>query len=211
MSEFEYEIDDSEVTITNYTGAGGDVVVPDTIDGFPVTCIGDNAFCYCAGLTSITLPEGCTTIGYYAFSRCTSLTSITLPNSITTISVGAFQACTSLTSITLPNSITTIEERAFARCTVLTSITLPNSLITIGVRAFARCTSLTSITLPNSITTIGRWAFQDCDADITIRRDTEQKKLHAIYALVQANRNYTAPEAFELVCEKIMELKEDAK
>ena len=35
-----------------------------------------------------------------------------------------------------------------------------------------------------------------------------QKKLHAIYALVQANRHYTAPEAFELVCEKIMELKD---
>ena len=93
MSDFEYEVDDGKVTITDYTGAGGDVVVPDTIDGRPVTCIGDNAFCYCTGLTSITLPEGCTTIGYYAFSGCTSLTSITLPNSITTIGDRAFQDC----------------------------------------------------------------------------------------------------------------------
>ena len=142
MSDFKYEVEDGKVTITNYTGKGGDVVVPDTIDGLPVTAIGDNAFCYCTGLTSITLPEGCTTIGYYAFSGCTSLTSITLGNSITTISVGAFQAC---------------------------------------------------------------------DADITIRRDAAQKKLHAIYALVEANRHYTAPEAFSMVCEKIMELKEDAE
>ena len=142
MSDFEYEVEDGKVTITGYTGNGGDVTVPDTIDGLPVTTIGDNAFCYCTGLTSITLPASITTIGYYAFSGCHGLTSITLPNSITTISVGAFKGC---------------------------------------------------------------------PADITIRRDTEQKKLHAIYALVQANRNYTAPEAFELVCEKIMELKEDAK
>ena len=70
MSDFEYEIDDSEVTITNYTGAGGDVVVPDTIDGLPVTAIGDNAFCYCTSLTSITLPDSVTTIGRWAFQDC---------------------------------------------------------------------------------------------------------------------------------------------
>ena len=92
MSEFEYEIDDSEVTITNYTGAGGDVVVPDTIDGFPVTCIGDNAFCYCTGLTSITLGNSVTTIGYGAFAGCTGLTSITLPDGCS-IGEGAFKGC----------------------------------------------------------------------------------------------------------------------
>ena len=92
MSDFKYEVDDGKVTITDYTGAGGDVVVPDTIDGRPVTCIGDNAFCYCTGLTSITLPEGCTTIGYYAFSGCTNLTSITLPDRCS-IGEGAFKGC----------------------------------------------------------------------------------------------------------------------
>ena len=108
MSDFEYEVEDGKVTITGYTGKDRDVVVPDTIDGLPVTCIGDNAFCYCTGLTSITLPASITTIGYYAFSGCHGLTSITLPNSITTISVGAFKRCTSLTSINLGNSVNTI-------------------------------------------------------------------------------------------------------
>ena len=93
MSDFEYEVDDSEVTITGYTGAGGDVVVPDTIDGFPVTCIGDNAFCYCTGLTSITLGNSVTTIGYGAFAGCTGLTSITMGNSITTIRYDVFAGC----------------------------------------------------------------------------------------------------------------------
>ena len=99
MSEFEYEIDDSEVTVTNYTGAGGDVMVHDTINKMPVTSIGDNAFCYCTGLTSITLPEGCTTIGNYAFSGCTGLTSITLPNSITTIGSWAFGGCPAVITV----------------------------------------------------------------------------------------------------------------
>ena len=97
MNDFEYEVDEGKVTIADYTGAGGDVIVPSMIDGLPVTRIGDNAFCYCTGLTSITLPEGCTTIGYYAFSGCTGLTSITLPNSLTTIRGGAFSRLVDIT------------------------------------------------------------------------------------------------------------------
>ena len=92
MNDFVYEVDGGKVTITDYTGAGGDVMVPSMIDGLPVTTIGDNAFCYCTGLTSITLPEGCTTIGYYAFSGCTGLTSITLPDGCS-IGEGAFEGC----------------------------------------------------------------------------------------------------------------------
>ena len=121
MSDFEYEIDDSEVTITGYTGAGGDVVVPDTIDGLPVTAIGD-AFCY-SGLSSITLPDSVTDIGEWAFEGCRGLTSITLPDSVTTIGYGAFIGCTGLTDITLPNTITTIGTSAFESCIGLTSIT----------------------------------------------------------------------------------------
>ena len=92
MSDFKYEIDDSEVTITNYTGGSGDVIVPSMIDGFPVTCIGDNAFQGCTSLTSITLPNSITTIGEYAFRRCHSLISISLPDGCS-IGEGAFEGC----------------------------------------------------------------------------------------------------------------------
>ena len=36
--------DDNTITITGYTGSGGDVTIPDTIDGFSVTSIGDDTF-----------------------------------------------------------------------------------------------------------------------------------------------------------------------
>ena len=32
------------ITITGYTGSGGDVILPDTINGLPVTSIGASAF-----------------------------------------------------------------------------------------------------------------------------------------------------------------------
>lgn len=114
MSDFKYEVDKGRVTITRYTGAGGDVVVPAKIDGLPVTVIGSSAF------------------------HCSSISGITLPSSITTIKSDAFGDCHSLTSIVLREGLTTVESSAFAYCELLTTIILPNSLVTIGDDAFYR-------------------------------------------------------------------------
>ena len=69
MDDFKFEIDEGRVFITGYTGAGGDVVVPSTLGGLPVTNIGYRAFYNCRGLTRITLPNSVTTIGHRAFFR----------------------------------------------------------------------------------------------------------------------------------------------
>ena len=178
----------AEVT-KNDNGYSGDVTFPETITVdnvvYNVTSIGRDAFSYCQGLTSITIPNSVTSIGYAAFygctgltsitipnsvtsiggcvfSDCTGLTSITIPNSVTSIVEWAFSGCTGLTSITIPNSVTSIREWAFSSCTGLTSITIPNSVTSIGDEAFSDCTGLTSITIPNSVTYIGRWAFRGC-------------------------------------------------
>ena len=65
-----------------------------------MTSIGDGAFSYCTGLTSITIPSSVTSIGYSAFIGCSGLTSITIPSSVTSIGNYAFYRCTGLTSIT---------------------------------------------------------------------------------------------------------------
>ena len=72
----------------------------ETINGTPVTTIGDGAFCGCTSLTSITLPEGVTIIGDNTFGGCTSLESIVIPDSVTFVYPYAFGGCTSLTNIT---------------------------------------------------------------------------------------------------------------
>ena len=57
----------------------GAVDIPETMDGLPVTSIGDNAFAGCASITGLTAPDGIETIGDGVFTGCTSLKSVRLP------------------------------------------------------------------------------------------------------------------------------------
>ena len=169
-----YEIKDGTVTITGCDRkASGALTIPATIEGIPVTSIGDYAFAYCTNLTSITLPEGITIIGYGSFRECTSLKSITIPDSVTSIGHQAFQDCANLTSITIPDSVTSIGLHVFDNCTSLTRITIPDSVTSIGGGAFSKCSSLTSVTFLGDAPKEGRSVFSK--ATPTIYRKPEAK------------------------------------
>jgi hypothetical protein len=155
-------------TIIGYLGTGGNVNIPATINGLPVTSIADYAFTYSFGtstttnITSVSLPNTITSIGNYAFSRCVALTNITIPDSVKNIGYHAFYGCTALTDIIILPGLTTIGSEMFLGCTALKNIMIPDSVTTIGDAAFQNCISLTSITLPNSVLNIGSSAFSDC-------------------------------------------------
>src|SRR5258706_2431774 len=151
QAQFNYTTNNGAITITGYTGPGGAVVIPDTINGLPVNRIGDYAFSANTNLTSVTIPNSVTAIGYFAFDSCTSLTSVTLGNSVASIEVAAFWRCTSLTSITLPDSVASIGNQAFYLCTNLTSVTIGSGVTNIGESAFESCISLTNVMIPASV------------------------------------------------------------
>lgn len=95
---------DNTVTITKYTGEGGNIKIPAEIDGKGVTAIG-NTF------------EKTGT-----FQDCTTLTSVIIPDGVTEIQDNAFQGCISLKTVTIPASVTLLRNCAFDNCPDLESI-----------------------------------------------------------------------------------------
>ena len=144
----------------------GGLVIPSSVtylgSVYPVTEIGDTAFLYCSGLTSVTIGNSVTSIGEGAFYDCGGLTAVTIGNSVTSIGSDAFRGCSGLTSVTIPNSVTSIGDNAFYGCSGLTSVSIPNSVTSIGQHAFQACRGMTSVTIGNSVTSIGEWAFFKC-------------------------------------------------
>lgn len=79
----EYDPDDpfpdpppKTVTITKYTGTESTVILPSTINSWPVTKIGEDALKDNTTITSVTIPANVTEIGANAFAGCTNLTSV---------------------------------------------------------------------------------------------------------------------------------------
>ncbi len=160
---FTYTVNNGKATITDCNDAAyGAVTIPNTINGYTVTAIGDYAFKNCFSITNITIPDSVTTIGEAAFSFCTNLTSIKIPNGVTSISDFLLFGCRNLVSVTLPNGVTTIGNYAFHACDKLLSFKLPNSLKSIGNDAFSWSFSFTSLTIPDNVTSIGERAFEYC-------------------------------------------------
>jgi len=168
----------------------GKIVIPQTVSFKNIKCkvisIGDYAFEYCSGLTSVTIPSTVTSIGTEAFYYCTNLTSIKIPNSVTSIGNYAFYYCSSLTSINILSSVTSIGSDAFygtpwynnkpdgvvyagkmlykykGTMPSGTKISIKNGTLGIANYAFSDCSGLTSVTIPNSVISIGSYAFRNC-------------------------------------------------
>ena len=90
--------------------------------GNNVTSIGKFAFCYCEGLTSVSIPNSVISIGDAAFLYCNNITTVNIGNNVESIGISAFRDCCGLTSLILPSSITSIGGGAFDGCNILRDV-----------------------------------------------------------------------------------------
>lgn len=178
-----YSIENDEVTITSCSeDISGDVIIPSTLGGYPVTRIGNYAFQFCNSLLSVTIPESIKVIGECIFDLCDSFERINITNIATWCNINfESSSCNPLiytgklyingtlaTDIVIPDNVTRINNNSFYNCDSLTSVTIPDSVTSIGNYAFENCDSLTSIAIPDSVTSIGSLAFTGCDLLETI-------------------------------------------
>ena len=154
--EWNYRVSDGKVTLGDGSGnpaiptsTAGDLVIPETIDGYPVVTIGEYAFANCSLLTSVTIPSSVELIDAHAFSDCGSLTSVQWnEGSLRTLKNHAFSGCTALADVAMPNGVTEMGNNIFLHCHSLTNAVIPTSVTNIGQYAFSYCNHLESLTLP---------------------------------------------------------------
>lgn len=145
-SDFAYTADGGEVTITDYVGTSEHVLIPDTIDGLPVTALGHRAF-YEKTVTTVVVPDSVTEIGDLCFSGDNYLVSLTLPDGLAELPYGALESCFRLMDFDLPQGLKKISGSALQYNYYLTHLTLPSSLTEIEQLNFIGLHGLQSLTL----------------------------------------------------------------
>ena len=160
-----YNGDETSMTAT-VTGTADDfdkanVVIPEVVNGYTVTCIGARAFSK-KNITSFVMPNTITIIERNAFYHCSYLQTIKMSESVISIGEYAFNLCAVLQEIEFTNSLQSIGECAFVGCGFV-SLNLPQSIKTIPVACFTGCNYLKEVNIPASVTKIGRMAFDNCE------------------------------------------------
>lgn len=93
IAEYEYDVNEEQksVTITKYNGLDNHVRIPEVIESYPVTEIGEGAFYGRCEVRTVTLPESLKKIGVGAFAH-TGLQSAKIPQGVTDIGGNAFSS-----------------------------------------------------------------------------------------------------------------------
>ena len=161
---FTYYIDfyDSTARIVDYNGTSTDLVIPSTLGGSKVVCIGSSAFKNNTNLTSVTIPDTVTTIENSAFSGCSNIKKLTLGKNVSEIGMHAFQSNIGLTTLTIPDSVTFIDTGAFGGCSKLREISIGKSVSRMGGAVFSSSPQLRKVTIAEGTTVIGTDAFSNC-------------------------------------------------
>ena len=164
------------VTITKYTGTESTVILPSTINSWPVTKIGEAAFQDNTTITSVTIPDSVTEIGANAFADCTNLTSVTYGGDWRNLTIQSGNPAVEDAAKDAANEqlfdfaftpdntaviVTNYKCKGTAADVTIPSCYKGKPVTAINNAAFPN-SAVTSVTIPDSVTSIPDAAFVNC-------------------------------------------------
>lgn len=178
-----YTINADKTTCT-ITGIGAcedtEVIIPEKIDGYMVTGIGDKAFSENKSITAVTIPKTVNAIGTRAFYACEGITEITIPDSVTEIGTQIFYKASNLNTVYYHSPYNDSSNRILAEPAIkkivfgcnsipwiwdseyTKEIVLLDGITTIdsfSCGILTKFTFLDKVTIPASVKKIGLYAF----------------------------------------------------
>lgn len=140
-----------------YMGADKKVVIPEKINGYPVTEIDAAAF-YGKAVQNVVFPSTLKKIGKQAFDY-SALESFSFTGK-ETVKVGEWAfGNTAMKTIVVPANIKDIPQACFGNNMEATAIIIEEGVETIGEFSFQNNQTATSIKIPSTVTLIGKGAF----------------------------------------------------
>ena len=170
--DYQYKTNsDGTITITKYLGNDSVVTVPETIAGYTVSVIGNNAF-YDSGIEEINMPESIKQIEKYAFAFSENLVSVN--TFATEIGKDAFEYCSDLETIVFhTEDPIDVDDSSFYSCE---SLVLFDGIVNkMGEYSFGFCESLEAITLSGD--RIPKNAFTYCSSLETVSFTSEDAEV----------------------------------
>lgn len=166
--DFRYASNGSEVRINKYIGKGGKVVIPDYINGLPVTRIAENAF-YAYNskgaerITELQLPSYLEYIGSGAFQSIEKLSGVLiLPPTLKEVDSHAFQS-TGLKGLVVQSSCN-LELNSFANIYGMEFIYVAKGCApVIDTSVFSYAEALKDLVLPKDVSDIAEETFDGCN------------------------------------------------
>ena len=160
-----YEINPDGITCT-ITGIGfcldTIISIPDAIDSYTVTAIGESTFANCADVEGIIISKTVNTIGNRAFYKCTGITEIRIPSNVTNIGKQIFLGCTSLATVYYDSSYAPMEGETFIKTESIKKIVFGDNLTRIPSYICYNCDNLEEIVFSPNTKYIGNYAFYYC-------------------------------------------------
>lgn len=160
-------LDDNTIRLEKYNEVGTtEIIIPEIVDGLPVTGIGASCFEDNTEIQKVILPDTVDFIDPDAFAGCINLREVTLSNKLTYLGDEAFME-SGLVSLTLPESLNSLAPNVFNGCEQLESVIFPKTLDLIPMGTFTNTPALKSVTIPAEKILIDIDAF-DADSGVTL-------------------------------------------
>ncbi len=119
--QFTWTNSNGAITITGYTGPGGAITIPATINGLPVINLGNPK-----GFYPVPQPVNFSgqSLVQPTLANNSTITGVTIANGIRNIGIACLEGCANLGYVSIPASVTNIGPVAFGSCPSLTNLTV---------------------------------------------------------------------------------------
>lgn len=173
-SELTYEVQGETVKITGYQGSAEKLRLPDTLDGKPVTAIGDQAFLNHSELHVLSIPNGVSEFGKEILKGCNELYALKTPLPVAENGtyLGYLYGAAGYETNNVPDlrnlkyleiggALTELPSYALYDCNDLIAVKLPHTVKSLASYSMYRCESLKYVTTDH-LTSIAAHAMDYC-------------------------------------------------